>query len=107
MGDYEDIPAPWKEFKDSIWTVDINCEIELICHQAFAGLDILNVANNPSSVNYIQPKYFFQFLSLSLINVSVHSQKYTVENGVLFNKENTVLAMCQSIQESITGFQMK
>jgi hypothetical protein len=55
---------------------------------AFTGLISVNIPDSVTSIGYVA---FVECASLTVINVDVGNRVYTTENGILYNKNKTIL----------------
>jgi hypothetical protein len=76
---------------DSLTSVTIPNSVISIGSQAFAQCDSLTSITIPNSVTSIGEYAFYNCESLIAINVAVNNSAYTSENGVLYNKNKTLL----------------
>ncbi len=64
---------------------------KLISGSAFKGSENLTEISIPESVEYLSAEFAFGCSVLKNINVSPDNKYYSSENGVLFNKDKTIL----------------
>ena len=76
---------------DSLTSVTIPDSVTTIGDWAFAWCDSLTSVTIPGSVTTIGDYAFAWCDSLTSVNVSVNNQNYSSQNGVLFNKDKTML----------------
>jgi hypothetical protein len=76
-----------------IKSVTIPDSVEIISPFAFEHTEITAI-NVPASVTYIQPGAFAGAEKLDSITVDSGNKNYTAVDGVLFNKDKTVLLAC-------------
>ena len=76
---------------DSLTSVTIPDSVTTIGDWAFAWCDSLTSVTIPDSVTTIGGTAFIRCGSLTSVNVSVDNQNYSSQNGVLFNKDKTML----------------
>jgi len=75
----------------SLTSVTIPNSVTSIGQGAFAGCTNLTSVTIPNSVTNIGDRAFYSCTSLTAINVVANNTEYTVEDGVLYNKNKTVL----------------
>ena len=68
--------------------------IESIGESSFAGCSNLKSITIPHSVSSIAEYAFGECDSLTEINVASENKNYTSDNGILFNKDKTILIAC-------------
>ena len=100
-GDYEyellkDGTAQIKHYKGSETEIEIPSEIDghrvtFISSGAFKGCTLLTSVTIPDSITEIYPFVLDECDSLCTINVAANNMNYSSENGVLFDKEKTLL----------------
>ena len=100
-GDYEyellkDGTAQIKHYKGSETEIEIPSEIDghrvtFISSGAFKGCTSLTSVTIPDSITEIYPFVLDECDSLCTINVAANNMNYSSENGVLFDKEKTLL----------------
>ena len=80
-------------FKDctSLISITIPDSVTSICNYAFSGCKSLTSITIPGSVTKISYNVFNGCTSLTAINVATENQNYVSVNGVLYNKDTTVL----------------
>ena len=80
-------------FKDctSLISITIPDSVTSICNYAFSGCKSLTSITIPGSVTKISYNVFNGCTSLTAINVATENQNYVSMNGVLYNKDTTVL----------------
>ena len=82
---------PWYSYREEITIVKINQGVTNIGGSAFYGCSSISSIELPSSVMSIGDGAFSECSSLSSITVDLNNPKYTSEDGVLFNKNKTVI----------------
>ena len=75
----------------SLTSITIPEGVTSIGHETFYGCTSLTSITIPDSVTSIETDAFNKCTSLTAIEVSAGNADYTIVNGVLFNKEKTVL----------------
>ena len=100
-GDYEyellkDGTAQIKHYEGSETEIEIPSEIDghrvtFISSGAFKGCTSLTSVTIPDSITEIYPFVLDECASLRTINVAANNMNYSSENGVLFDKEKTLL----------------
>lgn len=75
----------------SLESVTLGNNIESIGEEAFYGCVKLSSISIPQNTNQIGDNAFINCRSLELINVSANNENYASVDGVLFNKEKTML----------------
>ena len=83
--------APWAEFQSVIQTVEISEGVTSIGDSAFTGCWSLTSIEIPSSVTSIGNYAFSGCGGLISITVADGNTFYSSKNGVLFNKDKTIL----------------
>jgi hypothetical protein len=78
------------DFEDLL-EIRLPSSIEIIGNNAFYGCDQLTTISLPETLTAIGQRALFLCPSLTTINISEDNQYYTVYEGVLFNKDRTVL----------------
>ena len=86
-------PAPWGTYADSIENVVLESGVTSIGNYAFACCQSLNAVSLPDTLTSIGNDVFDQAV-LSAINVDAGNTVYASQDGVLFNKDKSVLIMC-------------
>jgi len=94
MADYNSTKAPWEDYKVTIQSVTIEEGVKSIGRCSFSGCKELKRVNVSSSVIEISSNPFTDCSKLTRIEVSENNPEYTAEDGVLFNKEKTLLISC-------------
>jgi len=89
--------------------ITIPDSVTSIGQYAFCNCTSLTSINIPSSVTSIGPNAFMNCLSLVTINIDAGNSVYSSDNGILYNKEITILIRCPakrtgtfSIPDSVT-----
>ena len=100
-GDYEyellkDGTAQIKHYEGSETEIEIPSEIDghrvtFIGSGAFKGCTSLTSVTIPDSITEIYPFVLDECASLRTINVAANNMNYSSENGILFNKDKTLL----------------
>jgi hypothetical protein len=75
----------------SLTSVNIPDSVTSIGSGAFAGCDSLTSLNIPANVTSIDEYAFFPIQNFTGVNVSTANTAYSSENGVLYNKNKTIL----------------
>ncbi|OFX79139.1 MAG: hypothetical protein A2X12_03780, partial [Bacteroidetes bacterium GWE2_29_8] len=83
-------------------SVDIPNSVTLIGYSAFVNCISLISVNIPNSVTSIGYRAFSNCTSLTSINVATDNPNYTSIDGVLYNKDITILKQCPCAKTSIT-----
>ena len=91
MGYYSENEVPWNSRRYCIASVVINSGVTSIGDSAFENCDSLISITIPSSVTRIGDYAFRGCNSLTSITVDGSNQNYSSQDGVLFNKDKTVL----------------
>ncbi len=78
----------------NLTSVTIGYSLEDISHSAFDGCDNLTTVIIPDGAANINVGIFRNFSYLTTIEVFENNEYYSVENGVLFNKDKTELFFC-------------
>jgi len=91
MPDFNFDDQPWSFYKSSINTLDIQQEIISIGNNDFYGCSGLTSVSISKSVQSIASGVFQNCNKLTTIYVDVTNSAYSSENGVLFNKDKTIL----------------
>lgn len=88
---------PWYDYTDEITSVVVNEGVITIGDRAFEGCENLSSVTIPSSVIYIGTTSGFRYSpfhvcgGLTSIEVASENERYCSEDGVLFDKNKTVL----------------
>ncbi|GHT51672.1 hypothetical protein AGMMS49982_09730 [Bacteroidia bacterium] len=94
MADYYSV-APWYSSSTAIKAVIIDEDVTRIGNYAFYGCSGLTGALTiPNSVTAIGDRAFSGCSGLTAINVDVNNANYVSDDGVLFNKNKTMLIQC-------------
>jgi hypothetical protein len=91
MTDYVGGTSPWYSYNNSIETVIVEDGVTSIGRSAFFDCISLVSITIPNSVTSIENMNFIYCTSLTAIDVHENNAAYASENGVLFNKEKTIL----------------
>ncbi len=83
--------APWYSYRSSIKTVTIESGVTTIGNSAFWYCRSLTSVTIPDSVSTIGYGAFDECSKLASINVDTNNAYYSSQNGILFNKDKTVL----------------
>ncbi len=75
-------------------SIELPAGVTSIGYGAFSRCSSLSAINLPSSVTSIGETAFGDCTSLTAINVDSENTAYSSNNGVLYNKEGTVLVQC-------------
>ena len=76
---------------NDITSITLPSTIESIGKNAFENLDKLTYLNIPSSVNNINPTAFKGCISLKQIDMDSNNPYFTYENGIIYNKDKTII----------------
>ena len=123
---YDGTPAPWSEYKNSIKSAYINNGVTSIGSRAFYGCNSLTSVTIPNGVTYIGWYAFassklmsitipgsvtelgiypFHMCSnLTAINVDSDNSNYCSVNGVLYNKDQTILIKYPAAKSATTYY---
>ncbi len=82
-------------------SIDIPDSVKVIGQHAFANCHGLTDVSIPSGVQSIGDGAFESCTGLNAITVAADNKYYTSENGILFNKEKTVLIQCPATKVSV------
>ena len=74
--------------------IQIPDEVTHLCYNAFFGCSSLTELKLPSSLKYMGTQVFGECSSLTALYIDEQNQKYSTEDGVLFNKAKTQLLFC-------------
>ncbi len=98
MPDYTLETQPWAAYRDDITVVTVYNGVKVIGKNAFAGCNNLYMVSIPATVNSIGGNevsgVFSGCPNLKEIMVSSSNSDFSTENGVLFNKDKTILLRC-------------
>lgn len=98
MPDYTLETQPWAAYRDDITVVTVYNGVKVIGKNAFAGCNNLYMVSIPATVNSIGGNEVSGVFSgcpkLKEIMVSSSNSDFSTENGVLFNKDKTILLRC-------------
>ncbi len=83
--------APWREYDNYLKSVVIGDSVTSIGSYAFSSCDSITTVSIPVSVINIRTDAFNYCLSLVNITVDTDNQYYTSVDGVLYNKDMTLL----------------
>ena len=81
--------------------------VENIGEYAFAGCRNLTTINIPKSVQNIGINAFAQCLKLKTINCSSDNSKYSVQNGVIYNKDKSVVVQAPAVDNLVLSSTVK
>ena len=71
--------------------------VEEIRYSAFANCENLESVTIPKSVKFIGADAFYKCEKLTTIDIDEDNENYSFENGVLFDKDKTVLIQCVAL----------
>ena len=83
--------VPWHSYKSDIVSVVIEDGVTTIGNEAFYYCDSLTSVTIPDSVTSIGNEAFNHCIILASINVDSENKYYASEDGVLFNKDKSIL----------------
>ncbi len=84
-------PIPWSSIAPKVKRIVVEEGVTTICALAFQNMCEAETASIPSTVTSIGEDAFIMCRSLTGINVAKDNASYTSVDGVLFNKDKTVL----------------
>ena len=75
-------------------TISIPNSVKTINNNAFANCHLLTSVTIPKSVLFIGSGAFIRCSKLTSINIDPENQAYTVDNGLIYSKDKTLLHTC-------------
>ena len=91
MDNYGGENSPWYRYREGILTVKIKTGVTTIGEWAFYLCESLTSVTIPNSVTTIGRSAFDSCSSLTSIDVASGNLNYSSKDGVLFNKDNSIL----------------
>ncbi len=86
----------------NLMSVTIPSSVTTIGDWAFSGCSSLTSITIPDSVEYIGNSVFSDCFDLITINVSDNNQNYSSQDGILYNKQCTILICCPCKKDSVS-----
>jgi len=96
--DTENLPQ-WDSYKNTVTAISFGSKITSIGNNAFKGFISLSEITVPDNILKIGTETFGSCSSLKTINIDENNEKYSSEDGILFNKDKTVLIRCPQAAE--------